>query len=87
MFFLSKFGLQYVTLQVDKIELNERTLLSVPGYEKKVEFGVLTSFAYPIENSGIILYILGIFLRNPDPFFTVTCSLFFWLKIIWKKCI
>lgn len=31
-----------------------RTLLNVPGYDLKerFEFGVLTSFAYPIENSG-----------------------------------
>jgi hypothetical protein len=28
--------------------------MNVPGYDKKekFEFGVLTSFAYPIENSG-----------------------------------
>ncbi len=31
-----------------------RTLLNVPDYDPKerFEFGVLTSFAYPIENSG-----------------------------------
>jgi valyl-tRNA synthetase len=34
---------------VDKIQLNGRTLLSVPGYEEKVEFGVLVSFAYKVE--------------------------------------
>ena len=28
-----------------------RTLLAVPGYEKKIEFGVLVSFAYPVEDS------------------------------------
>jgi valyl-tRNA synthetase len=29
-------------------------MLNVPGYDakEKFEFGVLTSFAYPIENSG-----------------------------------
>uniref|UniRef100_A0A0M3IW06 valine--tRNA ligase n=1 Tax=Ascaris lumbricoides TaxID=6252 RepID=A0A0M3IW06_ASCLU len=37
--------------RVDKIELNGRTLLSVPGHPKKVEFGVLVSFAYPVEGS------------------------------------
>ena len=26
-----------------------RTLIKVPGYEKPVQFGVLTSFAYPLE--------------------------------------
>ncbi|CAG9534339.1 unnamed protein product [Cercopithifilaria johnstoni] len=38
-------------IEVEKVELSGRTLLSVPGYLKKIEFGVLTSFAYPIENS------------------------------------
>jgi valyl-tRNA synthetase len=28
-----------------------RSLLSVPGYEKKIEFGVLISFAYPVEGA------------------------------------
>jgi len=36
------------------MQLTGRTLLNVPGYEvkEKFEFGVLTSFAYPIEGSG-----------------------------------
>ncbi|VDD90962.1 unnamed protein product [Enterobius vermicularis] len=38
-------------IEVDKIELTGRTLLSVPGYKNKVEFGVLVSFAYPVEDS------------------------------------
>ncbi|ODQ57946.1 hypothetical protein WICANDRAFT_95032, partial [Wickerhamomyces anomalus NRRL Y-366-8] len=38
-------------LEVDNKEIKGRTLLSVPGYDEKVEFGVLTSFAYPVENS------------------------------------
>ncbi|KAL6254260.1 hypothetical protein P5V15_014875 [Pogonomyrmex californicus] len=38
-------------IEVDKMELNGRTLLSIPGYEKKVEFGVLVSFAYQLLNS------------------------------------
>lgn len=38
-------------IEVDKMELTGRTLLSVPGYNEKIEFGVLVSFAYPIENS------------------------------------
>ncbi|KAH9632901.1 hypothetical protein HF086_002723 [Spodoptera exigua] len=33
-------------IEVDKIELNGRTLMSIPGYESKVEFGVLVYFAY-----------------------------------------
>jgi len=38
-------------IEVDKKELTGRTLLPVPGYSEKVEFGVLVSFAYPVEDS------------------------------------
>ncbi|KAG9292124.1 hypothetical protein G9A89_005268 [Geosiphon pyriformis] len=40
-------------LEVENKELSGRTLLSVPGYatDEKFEFGVLTSFAYPVEQS------------------------------------
>uniref|UniRef100_A0A3B4BJC1 Valine--tRNA ligase n=1 Tax=Periophthalmus magnuspinnatus TaxID=409849 RepID=A0A3B4BJC1_9GOBI len=38
-------------IEVDKKELTGRTLLPVPGYKEKVEFGVLVSFAYKIEGS------------------------------------
>uniref|UniRef100_A0A915Q346 valine--tRNA ligase n=1 Tax=Setaria digitata TaxID=48799 RepID=A0A915Q346_9BILA len=38
-------------IEVDKVELSGSTLLSIPGYMKKVEFGVLISFAYLVENS------------------------------------
>ncbi|KAH3675103.1 hypothetical protein WICMUC_002935 [Wickerhamomyces mucosus] len=38
-------------LEVDNKDIKGKTLISVPGYDEKVEFGVLTSFAYPIENS------------------------------------
>ena len=38
--------------EVDKVELEGRTMLSVPGYDKKIEFGQLVSFAYRVENSG-----------------------------------
>jgi valyl-tRNA synthetase len=37
------------TLEVDNKELTGRTVLSVPGYERKVEFGVMTHFKYPID--------------------------------------
>jgi len=37
---------------VDKKELTGRTLLPVPGYDEKIEFGVLISFAYPVEDSN-----------------------------------
>ena len=36
---------------MEKRELPGRTLLSVPGYKEKVEFGVLVSFAYRVEGS------------------------------------
>lgn len=39
------------TLEVDSIELEGTTKLSVPGYDRKVEFGTLTYFKYPIEGS------------------------------------
>ncbi|KAJ2934525.1 hypothetical protein H1R20_g2582, partial [Candolleomyces eurysporus] len=40
-------------LEVDQKQLTGRTLLNVPGYDTKerFEFGVITSFAYPIEGS------------------------------------
>ena len=42
-------------IEVDQKELTGRTLLNVKGYDPKerFEFGVITSFAYPIENSGV----------------------------------
>ncbi|XP_054786171.1 valine--tRNA ligase, mitochondrial 1 isoform X2 [Prosopis cineraria] len=43
-------------IEVDYIDIKERTLLKVPGYDKPVEFGVLTKFAYPLEgNLGEII--------------------------------
>ncbi|KAI9835709.1 MAG: hypothetical protein M1819_001886 [Sarea resinae] len=38
-------------LEVDNKELEGRTLLDVPGYERKVEFGVITHFQYQIDGS------------------------------------
>lgn len=40
--------------KVDQRQLEGKTLLSIPGYDpkEKFEFGVITSFAYPIEGSG-----------------------------------
>ncbi|KAI9138706.1 tRNA synthetases class I-domain-containing protein [Paraphysoderma sedebokerense] len=40
-------------LEVESKELKGRTLMTVPGHDpnKKYEFGVLISFAYPVENS------------------------------------
>ncbi|KAK7463838.1 valine--tRNA ligase [Stygiomarasmius scandens] len=40
-------------LEVEQKQLTGRTMLNVPGYDikEKFEFGVITSFAYPIEGS------------------------------------
>ncbi|KAL6724591.1 hypothetical protein Aduo_019467 [Ancylostoma duodenale] len=44
-------------IEVDKEELSGRTLLPVPGYDEKVEFGVLISFAYKTkgEESEVVV--------------------------------
>uniref|UniRef100_A0A8D0AM51 Valine--tRNA ligase n=1 Tax=Sander lucioperca TaxID=283035 RepID=A0A8D0AM51_SANLU len=42
-------------IEVDKKELSGRTLLPVPGYKEKVEFGVLVSFAYKVDGSGEVI--------------------------------
>lgn len=38
--------------QVDHLEVKQRTLVSVPGYSQQVEVGVLTSFAYLLEDGS-----------------------------------
>ena len=35
--------------QVEYIDLKEETMLKIPGYAAPVQFGVLISFAYPLE--------------------------------------
>lgn len=49
--------------QVDQKLLEKRTLLSVPGYDpkEKFEFGVITSFAYSIEGSGLEILYMEVF--------------------------
>lgn len=37
-------------LEVDKLNVTERTSISIPGYPEKVEFGVLSSIAYPVDD-------------------------------------
>ncbi|CAG9465555.1 unnamed protein product [Pedinophyceae sp. YPF-701] len=39
-------------IEVDYIDVPKRTLLTVPGYDKPVEFGVLTKFAYKLEDGS-----------------------------------
>eukprot|EP01116_Phalansterium_solitarium_P015740 TRINITY_DN3506_c0_g1_i1.p1 TRINITY_DN3506_c0_g1~~TRINITY_DN3506_c0_g1_i1.p1 ORF type:complete len:1121 (+),score=466.98 TRINITY_DN3506_c0_g1_i1:209-3364(+) len=36
-------------IEVDMCKIEKRTLMKVPGYEKLVEFGVITSFAYKVD--------------------------------------
>ncbi|KAG5264593.1 hypothetical protein AALO_G00255910 [Alosa alosa] len=36
-------------IEVDSKQLPGRTLLSVPGYERNIEFGTIVTFAYPVE--------------------------------------
>jgi valyl-tRNA synthetase len=38
-------------MQVDYIDIKERTVLKVPGYDKPVEFGVLKKFTYTLEGN------------------------------------
>ncbi|KAI5955863.1 VAS1 [Candida jiufengensis] len=38
-------------LEVDNKNIAGKTLLAVPGYDNKIEFGTLTSFSYQVENS------------------------------------
>lgn len=39
-------------LEVENVELNGRTKLSVPGYDRKIDFGVMTFFQYEIDGSA-----------------------------------
>ncbi|KAG5673539.1 hypothetical protein PVAND_003579 [Polypedilum vanderplanki] len=39
-------------IEVDKVEIPGRTFLAIPGYQDKIEFGVLVSFAYQIEGTN-----------------------------------
>uniref|UniRef100_A0AAQ5Y1C5 Valine--tRNA ligase, mitochondrial n=1 Tax=Amphiprion ocellaris TaxID=80972 RepID=A0AAQ5Y1C5_AMPOC len=39
-------------IEVDSKELSGQTMLFVPGYENKVEFGTMYTFAYPLEGHG-----------------------------------
>ena len=39
-------------LEVDHVQIEGRTLRHVPNYDRRVEFGVMTSFAYPVEDSS-----------------------------------
>jgi len=34
------------------VPVNGRTYMEVPGYDSKIPFGVMSSFAYPVDGSG-----------------------------------
>lgn len=38
-------------IEVENKDIKGRTEISIPGYDEKVEFGVITSFAYPVVDS------------------------------------
>lgn len=39
-------------IEVEQLPITGSTYVSVPGYDKPVEFGILTKFAYIIEGTG-----------------------------------
>ncbi|KAI3334888.1 tRNA synthetases class I-domain-containing protein [Ustulina deusta] len=43
------------SLEVENKEIPGRTLLDVPGYDRKVAFGEMTYFRYPIEGSDLFV--------------------------------
>jgi len=47
----TKLNTSLSNLEVVNKEISGRTLLDVPGYDKKVEFGIIVHFKYPIEGS------------------------------------
>jgi len=47
----TKLNTSLSNLEVDNKELTGRTLIDVPGYNKKVEFGIIVHFKYKIEGT------------------------------------
>ncbi|KAH6628675.1 tRNA synthetases class I-domain-containing protein [Chaetomium tenue] len=43
------------SLEVENKDITGRTMLDVPGYDRKVEFGVLTFFKYPIDGTDLTI--------------------------------
>ena len=81
---------------MDKVELTGRTLMSVPGYADKVEFGVLTSFAYKLDDGSgdeivvattrveTMLGDTAVAVHPEDPRFEAlnfTITILFWLRL------
>ncbi|KAI6173405.1 Valyl-tRNA synthetase [Aphelenchoides besseyi] len=42
-------------IEVDKVEIPGRKALSVPGYDEKIEFGIITEFAYKLDDGTEIV--------------------------------
>ncbi|KAL3315679.1 hypothetical protein Ciccas_005688 [Cichlidogyrus casuarinus] len=40
-------------IEVDKMTIEGRTPVHVPGFKKAVDFGIITSFAYPLEDESL----------------------------------
>ena len=68
---------------VDKQELSDRTFLGVPNYSQKVEFSVLVSFAYKVDETGemgfisqlvlVLHYIHVLFSLSDEEIVATTC--------------
>jgi len=60
------------TLEVDQKELEGTTKLDVPGYDKKIEFGTLTYFKYPIDGSDQTIEVA---ITRPETILALLCTL------------
>lgn len=49
-------------IEVQSKEIKEPTFIRVPGYDKPVQFGILTEFAYKLCDRGKIKYCTIIFI-------------------------
>lgn len=77
--------------QVEAKQLSGRSHLSVPGYDHKVEFGNLYTFAYPVDGEGECEHhVMGVplFCQKPNAFklknkfLSKSFDLFFFLFIL-----
>ena len=69
---------------MDKEELPGRKLLKVPGYKEMVEFGVLVSFAYPVEGTGEE-FMAG-HLELVQPRFVPQTKKLSWQPLVLRRC-
>ena len=49
-------------LKVESVPVSGRTYIEVPGYDNKIPFGVMSSFAYCVDGSGNYDYLSDIFI-------------------------